>query len=172
VDVQLVIGAGAIGTATAQLLADRGGRVRLVARSGAGPEHPAIERVAGDASDADALSRLAEGVAVIYSCAGPAYPRWATDWPPLAAALLRAAQTSGALLLTTGNLYGYGAVDGPMTEDLPLRPNTEKGQVRVRIWNEALEAHRAGRIRTGEVRSSDYLGAGAVTPMTLLVLPR
>jgi nucleoside-diphosphate-sugar epimerase len=59
-----------------------------------------------------------------------------------------------------------------MTEDLPLRPNTEKGQVRVRIWNEALEAHRAGRIRTAEVRGSDYLGAGAVTPMTLLVMPK
>ena len=170
--VQLVIGAGAIGTATAQLLAVRGERVRLVTRSGGGPEHPAIERVAADATDADALSRLADGVAVIYSCAGPAYPRWVTDWPPLAAALLRAAETSGALLITTGNLYGYGAVDGPMSEDLPLRPNTEKGQVRVRIWNEALEAHRAGRIRTAEVRSSDYLGAGAVTPMTLLVLPK
>jgi nucleoside-diphosphate-sugar epimerase len=171
-DVQLVIGAGAIGAATAQLLADRGERVRLITRGGGGPEHPAIERIAADASHPDALSRLAEGVAVIYSCAGPAYPRWVTDWPPLAAALLRAAETSGAPLITTGNLYGYGAVDGPMTEDLPLRPNTEKGQVRVRIWNEALEAHRAGRIRTAEVRGSDYLGAGAVTPMTLLVLPK
>ncbi|MGH3480397.1 MAG: NAD-dependent epimerase/dehydratase family protein, partial [Nocardioidaceae bacterium] len=158
-DVQMVIGAGAIGSATAQLLADRGERVRLITRSGSGPEHPAIERVATNASDPDALSRLAEGVAVIYSCAGPAYPRWATDWPPLAAALLRAAETSGALLITTGNLYGYGAVDGPMTENLPLRPNTEKGRVRVQIWNEAVEAHRAGRIRTAEVRGSDYLGA-------------
>ena len=120
----------------------------------------------------DAVSRLAGGVAVIYSCAGPAYHRWAIDWPPLAAALLRAAQTSGALLVTTGNLYGYGAVDGPMTESLPLRPNTEKGLVRVRIWDEALEAHRAGRNCTAEVRSSDYLGAGAVTPLTLLVLPK
>ena len=107
-DVQLVIGAGAIGTATAQLLAERGQRVRLVTRRGGGPEHPAIERVAADASDPDGLSRLAEGAGVIYSCAGPAYPRWVTDWPPLAVALLRAAQTSGALLVTTGNLYGYG----------------------------------------------------------------
>src|SRR6266498_347213 len=120
-DVQLVIGAGAIGTATAQLLADRGERVRLVTRSGGGPEHPAVERVA-------------EGAAVIYSCVGPAYPRWVTDWPPLTAALLRAAQTSGALLVTTGNLYGYGAVDGPMTVFLQVRATTEKGQVRVRIW--------------------------------------
>ena len=171
-DVQLVIGAGAIGAATARLLADRGERIRLVTRSGGGPELPAIERIAADASDADLLSRLAEGVAVIYSCAGPAYPRWATDWPPLSAALLRAAETSGALLITTGNLYGYGAVARPMTEDLPMRPNTEKGRVRVQVWNEALEAHRAGRIRTAEVRGSDYVGAGAVTPLTLLVLPK
>src|SRR6478752_2211327 len=126
--VQLVIGAGAIGTATARLLAARGERVRLVTRSGGGPEHPAIERIAVDATDADALSRLADGVAVIYSCAGPAYPRWVTDWPPLAAALLRAAETSGALLITTGNLYGYGAVDGPMGYFLQVPPTTEKGQ--------------------------------------------
>ena len=171
-DARLVIGAGAAGTATAQLLADRGERVRLVTRSGGGPEHSGIERVAAGASDVGALSRLAEDVAVIYSYAGPAYPRWVTDWPRLATVLLRAVETSGALLVTTGNLYGYGTVDGPMTEDLPLHPNAETGRVRVRIWMEALEAHRTGRIRTAEVRSSDYLGAGAVTPMTLLVLPK
>jgi len=170
-DGPLVIGAGAIGSATAQLLAGRGERVRLLTRSGGGPQHPAIERVAADASDPDALTGLAEGVAVIYSCAGPPYTRWVSDWPPLAAALLRAAEISGALLLTTGNLYGYGAVSSPITEASPLQPNSEKGRVRVRIWNAALEAHRAGRIRTAEVRGSDYLGAGAVTPMTLLVLP-
>jgi len=169
---QLVIGAGAVGTATARLLSERGDDVRLVTRSGGGPEHPAIERVAADATDGDALARLAAGATAIYSCAGPAYPRWATDWPPLAAGLLRAAETSGAVLVTTGNLYGYGAVDGPMTEDLPLRPNSEKGRVRVRIWEQALAAHRAGRIRTAEVRGSDYLGAGAVSPMTVLVLPK
>jgi nucleoside-diphosphate-sugar epimerase len=169
---QLVIGAGAVGTATARLLAERGDDVRLVTRSGGGPEHPAIERVAADATDGDALAQLAAGATAIYSCAGPAYPRWATDWPPLAAGLLRAAETSGAVLVTTGNLYGYGAVDGPMTEDLPLRPNSEKGRIRVRIWEQALAAHRAGRIRTAEVRGSDYLGAGAVSPMTVLVLPK
>jgi len=169
---QLVIGAGAVGTATARLLSERGDDVRLVTRSGGGPEHPAIERVAADATDGDALARLAAGATAIYSCAGPAYPRWATDWPPLAAGLLRAAETSGAVLVTTGNLYGYGAVDGPMTEDLPLRPNSEKGRVRVRIWEQALAAHRAGRMRTAEVRGSDYLGAGAVSPMTVLVLPK
>ena len=47
---------------------------------------------------------------MIYSCAGPAYPRWVTDWPPLATALLTAAERSGAVLATASNLYGYGPV--------------------------------------------------------------
>jgi nucleoside-diphosphate-sugar epimerase len=168
---QVIVGAGPVGTATALLLADQGHQVRLLTRSGGGPEHHNIDRVAMDASDADALCRQAGQAAVLYSCGGPAYHRWVTDWPPLGAALVRAAEVSGAVLLTTGNLYGYGAVDGPMTEQLPDRPNSVKGAVRARIWAEALAAHRAGRIRTAEVRGSDYLGAGAVSVFTSIVLP-
>lgn len=168
---QVIVGAGPVGTATALILADQGHQVRLLTRSGGGPEHPNIERVAIDASDPDALCRQTREAAVLYSCGGPAYHRWATDWPPLGAALVRAAEASGAVLVTTGNLYGYGAVEGPMTEQLPDRPNSVKGAVRARMWAEALAAHRAGRIRTAEVRGSDYLGAGAVSVFTSLVLP-
>jgi len=168
----VIVGAGPVGTATARLLASEGEQVRLVSRSGGGPELDGVERVAADATDATALARHAEGAAALYSCAGPAYHRWATDWPPLGAALLRAAETSGAVLVTTGNLYGYGAVDGPITEQLPMRPNSVKGQVRARLWADALAAHEAGRIRTAEVRGSDYLGAGALSPFSILVLPK
>jgi len=128
--------------------------------------------VAADASDAAELSRYAEGAQAIYSCAGPAYHRWTTDWPPLGAALIRAAETTGAVLVTTGNLYGYGAVDGPMTEDTPLLPNSIKGRVRTKLWTDALAAHEAKRIRTAEVRGSDYLGARAVSPFSVMVLPK
>ena len=54
-----------------------------------------------------------------------------------------------------------------MTESLPLRPNTEKGR-----YGSGSGTRRSKR--TGpdgsvqQVRSSDYLGAGAVTPLTLL----
>ncbi|WP_329104374.1 NAD-dependent epimerase/dehydratase family protein [Micromonospora sp. NBC_01699] len=168
----VIVGAGPVGSATATLLAERGDRVRLVTRRGSGPEHPAIERIAADASDPDRLTRLAAGATALYNCANPAYHRWPTDWPPLAHALLRAAEHSGAVLATVGNLYGYGPVDAPMTEATPLRPNSVKGGVRVRMWQDALAAHRAGRIRATEVRGSDYLGAGAQTTLTLLVLPK
>ena len=144
----------------------------MITRSGSGPEAGGIERVAADASDGEALARLTEGATALYSCAGPPYHRWSTDWPPLGAALVRAAETTGAVLVTTGNLYGYGAVDGVMTEETPLLPNSVKGRVRAKLWTDALAAHEAGRIRTAEVRGSDYLGAGAVSAFSVMVLPK
>ena len=168
----VIVGAGPVGSATARLLAGNGAQVRLITRSGGGPEQEGIERIAADASDADTLARYADGAAALYSCAGPAYHRWSTDWPPLGAALVHAAETSGAVLATTGNLYGYGQVDVPMTEDLPLQPNSVKGRVRAKLWTDAVAAHEAGRIRTVEVRGSDYLGAGTISPFNAMVLPK
>jgi nucleoside-diphosphate-sugar epimerase len=71
-----------------------------------------------------------------------------------------------------GNLYGYGPVDGPMTEDLPLRPTTRKGALRATFWDEAKAAHDAGRIRVTEVRASDFIGRGATSVFTRIVVPR
>jgi nucleoside-diphosphate-sugar epimerase len=167
----VIVGAGTVGSLTARILADRGDRVRLVSRRGGGPDRPGIERVALDATDAGALRDLAAGAVALYNCANPVYHRWPTDWPPLAAALLSAAEATGAVLVTTSNLYGYGPVDVPMTEKLPLRAGTVKGRVRARMWQDALAAHRAGRARVTEARASDYLGAGAQSLVGDLVLP-
>jgi nucleoside-diphosphate-sugar epimerase len=168
----VIVGAGPVGSATARLLADRGERIRMVTRQGTGPDHPAIERVAADATDSAALAKLADDAAVLYNCASPPYHRWPTDWPPLAAAFLSAAHTTGAVLVTTSNIYGYGPVDGAMTEQAPLRATGVKGRVRAQMWLDALAAHEAGRIRTTEVRSSDYIGAGSQSILTMLVLPK
>ncbi|MEU1685683.1 NAD-dependent epimerase/dehydratase family protein [Micromonospora sp. NPDC005707] len=167
----VIVGAGPVGTATARLLAERGDRVRVVTRRGSGPVHPAIERIAADAADADRLTALTEGAVALHNCANPAYHRWPLDWPPLATALLTAAERTGAVLATVGNLYGYGPVDAPMTEATPLASTGTKGQVRNRMWADALAAHRAGRARITEVRGSDYLGAGG-TSLAMMVLPR
>lgn len=156
----LVVGAGPVGTRTALLLADSGAQVRVVTRSGSGPRHPGVERVAADASDASALRSLARGAVAVYNCANPAYTRWETDWPPIAAALLEAAASSGAVLATVSNLYGYGRVTARIGPDTPLAPCDHKGQVRVRMWEDALAAHEAGRVRVVEVRASDYADAG------------
>jgi nucleoside-diphosphate-sugar epimerase len=172
VALHVIVGAGAVGVATARLLAARGDRVRLVSRRGTGPEHPSVDRVAADATDSVALARLAHGAVALYNCAAPPYHRWTLEWPPLATALLDTAEASGAVLVSAGNLYLYGPVDGPLTEELPARPAGPKARVRARMWQDALDRHEAGRIRTADVRASDHLGAGSQSLLTAAVLPR
>ena len=157
----LVVGAGPIGTRTALLLAESGAHVRVVTRSGNGPDHPGVELVTADAADPARMRTLAADAVAVYNCANPPYTRWDTDWPPLAASLLDAASTTGAVLATVSNLYGYGRVTGPIHDGSPLAPCDHKGAVRARMWTEALAAHEAGRVRAVEVRASDYADAGA-----------
>ena len=166
-ELSLVVGAGVIGSRVAGMLAERGDRVRVVSRHGSGPAG-----VAADAADAGAMARLAEGAAVIYNCVNPPYHRWPADWPPIAASVLGAVEHSGAVLVTLSNLYGYGPrVPGgydeahPITEATPLAATGRKGRVRARVWQDALAAHQAGRVRVAEVRAADFVGPGAQSAM-------
>jgi nucleoside-diphosphate-sugar epimerase len=158
----VIVGSGPVGSLTASVLATSGDDVRIVTRRGGGPEDRRIERVQADASDPDVLRPLVSGAATLYDAASPPYHRWATDWPPLAASILSAAESSGAVLVTASNLYGYGPSDQPMRESDPLRAETSKGSVRARIWQDALVAHEEGRVRATELRSSDYFGPHVV----------
>jgi nucleoside-diphosphate-sugar epimerase len=47
-----------------------------------------------------------------------------------------------------------------MHEGLPDAATDAKGVLRARMWQDALDAHRAGRVRAVEVRASDYMGSG------------
>ena len=159
----VVVGAGPVGSTTATRLAEQGHRVRVITRSGSGPVHPDVERIAADATDAPALARLSEGASAVYNCANPSYTTWTTAWPPLSASLLAAAEASGAVLATVSNLYVYGPVDRPMTEQTPFGSRDSKGRVRTQMWRDALAAHRASRVRYVEVRASDYPDAPGAT---------
>ena len=157
----VVLGAGAVGQNTAQELVAGGHEVRLVSRSGRGAHLDGVEAVSADATDVDRVTELARGAqALVNALNPPDYSAWQRDWPPLAASVLAAAERTGAGLVIVGNLYGYGPVDAPMTERTPLRPSGPKGALRVRMWEDALAAHAAGRVRVTELRASDYTGPG------------
>ncbi|MDH2425039.1 NAD-dependent epimerase/dehydratase family protein [Sphaerisporangium sp. TRM90804] len=156
----VVVGAGQVGGRLARVLAGEGHEVVVVTRSGRGPVAPRITRARADLADRGRFGAVAAGADVLYNCVNPPYHRWPRDWPPMAGALLGVAEDNGAVLVTTGNLYGYGPVDGPMTEDTPLASTGVKGRVRARMWADALAAHQAGRVRVTEVRGSDYFGPG------------
>lgn len=171
----VIIGAGGIGQHLAQQLGDAGQRVLLGSRSGRGigpavatTPSPLVQSISVDAGDSEELVKLCAGADVLVNAVNPQYTKWATDWPPLAANFLQAAERSGAGLLTISNLYGYGRVDAPMTEANPLTPNGIKGQVRAQMWQDALAAHQAGRLRAVELRPSDYFGPGAASAVSYL----
>lgn len=155
----VVVGSGQVGTHVAAKLIAQGHEVTVVTRSGRGPE--GAVKVAADVADQAKLIEVTKGADVLYNCVNPQYHRWLTDWPPMAASFLAAAEASGAVLSILDNLYAYGPVTVPMTEDLPLSSATPKAQVRAKMWDDALAAHRAGRIRVTAVRGSDFFGPGA-----------
>jgi nucleoside-diphosphate-sugar epimerase len=153
----VIVGKGPVGSTTAEELVARGHAVRVLSRSG-GVSTDAVEHRRVDAADAEALAGAARGADVLYNAVNPAYHRWATDWPPVADALLTAAERTGAVLVTMGNLYGYGRPTGPMTPQTPLAATDVKGRVRNRMWADALAAHEAGRVRVTEARAADFVG--------------
>ena len=153
----VVVGKGPVGSTTAELLVARGHAVRVLSRSG-GRSTDAIEHRSVDAGDPDALAAATRGAAAVYNAVNPPYSRWATDWPPMAAALLAEAERTGAVLVTMSNLYGYGRPSGPMTPDTPMAATDVKGRVRARMWAEALAAAEAGRVRVTEARAADFVG--------------
>ncbi|MFI1937916.1 NAD-dependent epimerase/dehydratase family protein [Streptomyces purpureus] len=169
----IVVGFGAAGAATARLLAEQGHAVRVVTRSGRPPE-PGIEHIALDAADSERLVEASQGAAAIFSCAAPPYHRWVAEWPALASSLCAAAEATGAVLVMLGNLYGYGPVDGPMTEKLPLAATGPKGRVRAAVWERARTLHDQGRIKAVEVRASDFFGPGVTDGghLAARVMPR
>ncbi|MFI9409992.1 NAD-dependent epimerase [Nocardia gamkensis] len=168
----VIVGRGATASATAALLAESGDRVRMVSRSGAGPEHPQIERIAMDALDTAALTAVAEGAETLFNMAMPAYHTWPQTIPPLFGSIRSVAERTGANYVMLGNLYGYGPVGGPVTEQSPLAATGPKGRVRARMWREAEEAHRAGRVRVTEIRAGQFVGPGAISLFSLLVQPK
>ncbi len=139
----------------------------LISNERGGQEHPALERVSADATDAHRLTELSNGAVAPYNCANPEYHRWLTDWPPLHTALLTAAERTGAVLATTAPLYAYGPGHELITADTPLDATHPKLRIRGQMWLDALTLHRAGRIRATEVRASDYIEARSILTLAL-----
>jgi nucleoside-diphosphate-sugar epimerase len=157
----VVLGAtGGAGGALVKELAGRGHRVRAVSRKPAAGLPEGVEQQAADAADPAQARTACQGATVVYHCAQPPYERWAAEFPPLTQSIADAAAAAGARLVYADNLYAYGPVDGPITEDLPALATTRKGRVRALMAERLLAAHRAGTLQVAVGRSSDYYGPG------------
>jgi nucleoside-diphosphate-sugar epimerase len=160
-DLQIVFGAGQVGLALANHLADSGIPVRSVSRQRPTALAPGIDWRGADASDPEASTDAAKGASVVYQCLNAPYTHWPEKFPPLQRAVVTAAERNDALLVSLENLYSYGPTGGaPMTEDLPLKATTSKGRVRAAMTAELLDAAQSGRVRISIGRASDFFGPG------------
>jgi nucleoside-diphosphate-sugar epimerase len=157
----VVLGAtGGAGGALVGELARRGHRVRAVSRHPAAGLPEGVERLAADTGDPAQARSACQGATVVYHCVQPPYERWAEEFPTLTANISQAATDAGARLVYADNLYAYGPVQGPITEDLPALATTKKGRIRALMAERLLEAHRSGTLQVAIGRSSDYYGPG------------
>jgi nucleoside-diphosphate-sugar epimerase len=157
----VVLGAtGGAGGALVSELAGGGHRVRAVSRKPTADLPEGVEQVAADAADPAQTRTACAGATVVYHCVQPPYQRWAAEFPTLTKSIADAAAAAGARLVYADNLYAYGPVQGPITEDLPAQPTTNKGRVRALMAERLLAAHRSGTLQVAIGRSSDYYGRG------------
>ncbi|WP_030154682.1 NAD-dependent epimerase/dehydratase family protein, partial [Glycomyces sp. NRRL B-16210] len=153
-DLHVVLGGtGAIGGTVAAELTARGHEVRAVSRSGAGPGG-----FGADITTADGAAAACEGAAVVYQCAQPPYAKWANEFVGFTDTIVSAVERAGARLVVADNLYMYGPVEVPMTEELPYAARNPKGRARAAAAELILNAHKEGRIAAAIGRASDYFG--------------
>ncbi len=161
---QTILGSGGvIGNGLARELAACTDRIRLVARHSP-PVDEGNEFFPADLTDATATLAAVEGSDVAYLVAGLPYKArvWEAHWPVIMDNVIAACRKTGARLVFFDNVYLYGLVDGPMTEETPSNPCSAKGRVRARIAGRLQEAMAEGEVDALIARAADFYGPGAV----------
>lgn len=158
-NLHVVLGAsGAAGAAIARELIAQNKNVRVVSRSGKEQFGANVEQVRADVANLDDARRACAGAAVVYNAVNVPYPEWSAKFPTLVASIIEGAASANAKLIVVDNLYMYGNVDVPLTENLPNRADTKKGALRGQMADTVMSAHQAGKVRVAIARGSDYYG--------------
>jgi nucleoside-diphosphate-sugar epimerase len=156
---------GAIGNVLAEELLANHERVKLVSRRGQGmPRQHAgqtgAEAAATDLTNSEDVNRVVEESSMVYLVAGLPYNTaiWREQWPKIMRNVVDACKAKNARLIFFDNVYMYGRVDGPMTEETPVNPRSKKGQVRAKIAEYLLSEIKSGHIVAAIARAADFYG--------------
>jgi len=154
----VITGAGPVGSTIALQLAESGVPVRLLTRSGSGPEHPLIERRRVDVSkpSAELEGALQDAAALHHAIHGSAYDTkvWRAELPQAEQVVMDAAARAGVVVVFPESLYSYGPVDGPIHEGLPR----EATQGKLGVRTDLLRARAEHAADTVSIVASDFFG--------------
>jgi len=155
----IILGAGgAIGSVLTEKLLSNHETVKLVSR--AGYTVPGAESAKADLTNAGEIAGVIEEFSIVYLVAGLPYDAaiWQAQWPRIMQNTVAACKAKNAKLIFLDNVYLYGKVDGPMTEETPANPCSKKGEVRARIADYLMSEIRSGNIVAAFARSADFYG--------------
>lgn len=167
-----ILGAGgAVGTQLLRELAGAGEAVRLVGRTPR-PAPGASQTVAADLADLAQTVQAVAGSRIAYLVVGLPYDTaiWRALWPRILGNTIEACKRAQAKLVFFDNVYMYGKVDGPMTEDTPFHPCSRKGEVRAQIATELLRQMQAGALQALIARAADFYGPDVPTSVTKMLV--
>jgi nucleoside-diphosphate-sugar epimerase len=155
-----ILGAGgAIGNELVKLLAARNQPLRLVGRHPR-PTPGATEVLAADLTDEDQTIRAVAGSNVVHLLVGLKYDHklWQEMWPRIMSNTIEACKRAGAKLIFFDNVYMYGKVSGPMTEETPFNPCSKKGEIRAKIATTLIDVWKSGALTGMIARAADFYG--------------
>ena len=160
-----ILGAGGtIGNELVKELTPRNEAIRLVSRN---PTlvPGAAEAIAADLSNLDDTLKAVSGSRIVFLVIGLRYEIkvWRELWPRIMHNVIEATKRSGARLIFFDNVYMYGKVRGPMTEETPFQPCSKKGEIRAQIATMLLNEIKAGSLTALIARSADFYGPRART---------
>jgi nucleoside-diphosphate-sugar epimerase len=155
-----ILGAGgAVGNELIKLLAAKNQPFRLVGRNPT-PTPAATETLAADLTDKDQTIRAVAGSSVVHLLVGLKYDHklWQDVWPRVMSNTIEACKRARAKLLFFDNVYMYGKVTGPMTEETPFNPCSKKGEIRAKIATTLISEWKSGGLVAMIARSADFYG--------------
>jgi nucleoside-diphosphate-sugar epimerase len=162
---QTILGAGGvIGNELARNLRSHTDKIRLVSR------HPVQVNETDEIFTADLTEKMQvneaiSGSEVAYLVAGLKYDIkvWKTLWPKIMSNVISACKEHSTKPVFFDNVYMYGKVDGIMTEETPVNPCSEKGEVRARVAKMLTDETKAGNLTGLIARAADFYGLNVST---------
>ncbi|MCL2384640.1 MAG: NAD-dependent epimerase/dehydratase family protein [Alphaproteobacteria bacterium] len=164
-ELALVLGAtGGIGGAVTRRLKASGWRVRAFSRRpGVAKPPEGCESITGNALNAAAVARAAEGAAlIVHAVSPPGYRNWEKLVLPMLDNTIAAARSAGARIVLPGTVYNYGPDAFPLiAEEAPQHPVTRKGAIRALMEQRLHAAAEASLCKVLIVRAGDFFGPQA-----------
>lgn len=157
---QTILGAGGnIGNALAKELTTFTTDIRLVSRT---PKrvNETDQLMAADLTDPKQVDKAVEGSDVVYVTIAFEYKTkiWKEKWPPLMRAVIQSCKKHNAKLVLFDNMYMYDCDHlSMMTEETPVRPISEKGEIRRQVAAMVTDGINNGSLTALIARAPDFI---------------